>query len=644
VPTSRAFLARAFDAARIGPVGLLLAGNVVACLVLLAWQSGPLLTHVLLHPLLADRARFLAYVALVLASAALASFALLSVATLVVPEAIARYFAALACGVTFVLALADAKLYLFLGLHLYDRLVLQALRQSDLEGTLHASRGEIALSLAIVAATGVVEAAAAHASRRLWASFDGEKQRRLIVAGCLGGLGLAVGAGVGSRDLLRPSEETASAIVPVLPLHAALFDRPRRPHLAAHDTAGVDYPKTSSRTLARKLDVLFVAVESLRSDVVTSERMPNVARFMAQSQCVRTSHHHTGGTATQLGIFSLLYGLDAYYYEPFSNADVPSYPLGVLRSNGYVVEGGASSHIASWGTMSLMTSQLRPYYQPDGADPSVRDANLESWAEGELAKRDPNRPLFLFLFFDATHYNYYYPREFEHGSLPIAPEMNLVFTSVDDPALRKGLRERYESSLTYVDSLFGRLIGRLADEWRKGELVVILTGDHGEELWDEGLWGHVGRFLKSRTQVPLLFCVPGVEAASVQLSSHADVMPTLLDALAPSPALDPATYSSGVSLLAPEPADRAVVVSEQGLGVWNDKLQLITRAHKFELRQKDSDGHGRHEYALVSTRGSEDERAVDEQDARRDLDAHVPGFDTSFGSFLAGGSDAEARR
>ena len=626
---------RDFAGERLGAVAVVLSVNLVASLVVLALQSGALLSRVLFHPTAGDRLHLLAYSLCVFGALALAGLLVAGVASLVVPRRWLIAAVAVVSGALLMGLYLDGKLYLFLGLHLYDRAVIESLQQSDLAGTLHASRGELGFGAALAIGLGACEILLARAADRRFSALGVQRQRRALTFLLAGTLALVALSGAFSRHLLRSSEDTTSALVPILPLHRLLFDRAPRPRLVAHATAPLDYPKRPGAPVLRRLpDVLFIAEESLRSDAVSPEKTPNFSRFASQRECVRTGHHHSGSNVTQLGIFSLLYGLDTYYYDPFYAGTVPSYPLGVLRSNGYLVEGGCSAKINSWGEMRLMTDQLAPYYEPDGADPAERDAQLETWAEKQLRTRDPNRPLFLFLFFDATHFNYYYPPEFERAKPTVPIDANFVMKSVDDPALRQGLRNRYENSVLYMDSVFGRLMDAFGERWREGELIVILTGDHGEEFWDEGLWGHPGRFLKSRTQVPLLFCAPGLDAPTVAISSHVDVMPTLLDALDPTVPIDPASYSTGVSLRRSERSDRTLLISEQGLTSWSDRLQLVTRDHKFALRQGNADAAGRHPYTLLFARGPDDEIVEDTPALRQELDARLPAFDASFGSFF----------
>ena len=78
------------------------------------------------------------------------------------------------------------------------------------------------------------------------------------------------------------------------------------------------------------------------------------------------------------------------------------------------------------------------------------------------------------------------------------------------------------------------------DDWYKKILekvdldntIVIITGDHGEEFFDQGRLGHCSSLNIHQTMTPCLVYIPGVEGADVTfVTSNADIMPTIADAL-----------------------------------------------------------------------------------------------------------------
>ncbi len=63
--------------------------------------------------------------------------------------------------------------------------------------------------------------------------------------------------------------------------------------------------------------------------------------------------------------------------------------------------------------------------------------------------------------------------------------------------------------------------------------IVVLTGDHGEEMFETGRLAHGATLEDPQVKTPLLICAPGVANRHLEreVTSHADIMPTLFDLL-----------------------------------------------------------------------------------------------------------------
>lgn len=91
----------------------------------------------------------------------------------------------------------------------------------------------------------------------------------------------------------------------------------------------------------------------------------------------------------------------------------------------------------------------------------------------------------------------------------------------------------YDSNVSYQDDLLGKLIARL-EEWGVWkDTMLIITADHGDELWEDGRFGHGGSVRDTLTHVPLLIHYPPLFPAGkvVEGTDGIDIVPTLADAL-----------------------------------------------------------------------------------------------------------------
>jgi arylsulfatase A-like enzyme len=160
-----------------------------------------------------------------------------------------------------------------------------------------------------------------------------------------------------------------------------------------------------------------------------------------------------------------------------------------------------------------------------------------------------------------------------------------------------GFEPRYASRVHRLDACFGTFIEFLKRRGLYDRSIVILTADHGEELGEDGRWGHAYYLFPSVLRVPLLMHLPKALAGAVAVDPDAaafltDVTPTLYAALGYRP--ERATPLVGEPLIGP-PGTRfsarrhstEVVIASYGAvyGVLTrngDRLYIIDANHRQE--------------------------------------------------------------
>jgi len=123
---------------------------------------------------------------------------------------------------------------------------------------------------------------------------------------------------------------------------------------------------------------------------------------------------------------------------------------------------------------------------------------------------------------------------------------------------RERLFELYRGEIRYEDEVVGKILDELERTGAIANTAVFFVGDHGEEFWDHGGWGHGRTMYDEVVRVPLIATWPGVlpegELRSDRVSI-ADIFPTVLDALGIG--YDPAPIYGRSLALPPDPG-RAV--------------------------------------------------------------------------------------
>ncbi|HFQ4905498.1 TPA: DUF3413 domain-containing protein [Vibrio vulnificus] len=307
----------------------------------------------------------------------------------------------------------------------------------------------------------------------------------------------------------------------------------RQKALAFKRKNDLNYPLAPLQTqpVEKPLNIMLLVVDSWRADTFNADNTPNMWKY-AQSGVVFNNHIATGN-ATRTGIFGLFYGIPGTYWHGFlANQQSPvlidrlqalDYQLGIFT---------AAQLRKPEFNQTVFTKVENLRIGSEGSRPSELDADLTQDWLAWYDQRDKSKPTFSFLFYDAPH-GYDFPADFEPKYEPMLKEVNYLKLNNDtDPT---PFFNRYKTSVRYVDSMATKVLDKLKESGDLENTLVIITGDHGQEMNDNKLnfWGHNSNFTDAQVNVPFAIFGPGVDAAQMQwssevLTSHQDVVPTLM--------------------------------------------------------------------------------------------------------------------
>lgn len=168
-----------------------------------------------------------------------------------------------------------------------------------------------------------------------------------------------------------------------------------------------------------------------------------------------------------------------------------------------------------------------------------RDPHLVVKEAERFVERAP-QPFFLFLHLYDTHAPYDPPRQYldlvrpEAAAYPpLSSDELRTLAGREAPLTAEELHRLealYDGEVRSADAAVGRLVGNLERIGLLDETVIVLTSDHGEELYDHGKLEH-GHIFNTNLRVPLIVVPPSPAAAGVRVDSPVeliDVLPTLL--------------------------------------------------------------------------------------------------------------------
>lgn len=100
------------------------------------------------------------------------------------------------------------------------------------------------------------------------------------------------------------------------------------------------------------------------------------------------------------------------------------------------------------------------------------------------------------------------------------------------PAEKQHIVDLYDAGIRQLDELFSRLWKRLEARGLLRDTIVVITSDHGEDLFEHGWLNHGTTLHDPGLMVPLVFIAPERVATGARLAcqwSQPDLLPTILD-------------------------------------------------------------------------------------------------------------------
>lgn len=313
---------------------------------------------------------------------------------------------------------------------------------------------------------------------------------------------------------------------------------------------GASSPAESEQSRRPRVVVLYV-FDALRADTVghlggPPGISPTIDRLAREGFTFRD--HRSTAPNTLLSIRHLFTGRILINGEAWNRvgARLPTlaeafraagYRTGLFSANGYV-----SAHYG----LSRGFEHVSKQALFDGGPPSSTRVNrsaerVHAAALAWLATLPENAPVFLYLHTIHPHNPYSPPSELAarftsgiastiHGDTRTLKDL-LRGRRTTTAADRERLRGLYRASLAYNDRELARFLKALRRRYPEKETVVVLTADHGEELFDHGGVLHGYTLYEELLHVPLVVWGPGAvrPGETDEVTDALDLHATLLD-------------------------------------------------------------------------------------------------------------------
>ena len=353
----------------------------------------------------------------------------------------------------------------------------------------------------------------------------------------------------------------------------------------------VKYPKqklTFDSSKTKNYNIIVIVLDGFRFDMMNKDVTPNIWAFGQENLIY--NNHYSGGNGTRFGIFTLLYGIHGSYWHNFLAQRISPIFIDTLIDHGY------DFTILSATLLTFPEFRKTAFVKiPENIKDNFPGQNIPQKDElmtGEfinyISSRQSEKPFFAFLFYNSSHQSFHHPAEFKKF-LPVSDREINYFKDIGKSNIHL-LKNRYKNALYYEDYLLGKIIKELEVRSLLDNSIVIITGDHGEEFYENDFFGHTSSFDDYQLKTAFVLHYPRNKHQIIQrITSHLDVVPTLMDYLGCiSP---PENYSQGLSLLGSKTHNYITVANWDNAAIIDNELKIVYSTElynigSFEVRRK----------------------------------------------------------
>jgi membrane-anchored protein YejM (alkaline phosphatase superfamily) len=231
---------------------------------------------------------------------------------------------------------------------------------------------------------------------------------------------------------------------------------------------------------------------------------------------VGVNHFSTGDT-THLGLLGLSHGAPPFFYGDARKAQ--SKYIALFNENGY--------RTRRFGYEITQYAQIEEYSR-NFSLPTVEPPRNNDWAMLDDISRyvTAGGKYVAIVYYFGTHWPYWHTSRFTRFQ-PEVP-FDFDYSTWDLGIHRVDITNRYRNSLDELNDWLQHFLQFVDLQ----NTVLVIVGDHGEELLEEGRLTHSGGLWERAIRTPLLIHTPSSTATQVSsVTSHANILPAVAAAV-----------------------------------------------------------------------------------------------------------------
>ena len=318
------------------------------------------------------------------------------------------------------------------------------------------------------------------------------------------------------------------------------------PPLAGFDVEFRNYslePEDVDPSVATKPNIYMIYIESFRADALTPEITPYLYHLQ-QTDAQPLERVWSCSNGTHLSWFGTFTSrLPLHWADDRDRCREAGWPglkvFHAWKSGGYELNVYATGALAYrkmgphfFGIEGDLFKRIR---EKKAGDPindkplSEREVMLVDALEKDILQRGNIDGVFNILALDSSHFYYQWHKDFKP---PFTPYYQGKYMPARPDAEELQLVvNKYHNALAWTDTLVKRFCEFLKQEGLYDDAIIIVLGDHGEELQDNGGWLHVSSLEDEQVRVPMLIKWPksAGRGPTIKDASQLDLLPSLIE-------------------------------------------------------------------------------------------------------------------
>lgn len=264
-------------------------------------------------------------------------------------------------------------------------------------------------------------------------------------------------------------------------------------------------------------NIVVLALEGVNANLTNKETMPFLTKLAESSLSFK--NHYTSGNATQYGILGIIFGHPpTFFHGALTDIErTQNISVYIDRLNQF----GYSSRLYIGNPNA---NHMDDYF--DNFTLPIFQGHEDDWRAIPALHNDLkiHTPLFSLVYYYKTHFPYSHKSEYSKF-LPEVPE-DFDYGSWNQEQNKQEIINRYRNALFEMDDWIANIVNGID----LSNTILVITGDHGEEMFENGAHGHSRDLRDPQVKTPMVISIPGsLPKEYSQITSHTDILPTILD-------------------------------------------------------------------------------------------------------------------